>query len=143
MTARIVLALALVVVAAVVAWVLERRRRSAPPTQGRSLVPQQVDRADFPRPDAPWLVVLWSSRSCASCQGLAEKLQPLASDEVAVVEVEYHDNPELHARYKIEAAPVTIVVDAEGVTRASFAGAFSASELWAAVAGLRGANRDI
>ena len=137
MTARVLLAVALVAVAALVAWVLERRRRTGPPTQGRSIVPHQIDRADFPRPDAPWLVVLWSSRTCASCKGLAEKLLPLSSDEVAVIEVEYQEHPDLHARYKIEAAPVTIIVDADGVTQASFAGAFTATDLWAKVAELR------
>ena len=138
MNSRFVLAAVIVVAAVVVAVVLEQRRRSAPPTQGRALVPQQIDRDDFRRPDAPWLVVLWSSRTCASCRGLADKMAPLESDEVAVVEVEYQQAPALHARYGIEAAPVTIVADADGVTRASFAGAFDAVELWSAVAQLRG-----
>ena len=89
MTARLVLAIVLVVAAAIVAWVLDRRRKPAPPAQSRATVPKQLDRHDFPRPDAPWLVVLWSSRTCESCQGLFEKLTPLASDDVAVVEVEY------------------------------------------------------
>ena len=43
-------------------------------------------------------------------------MAPLASADVAVVEVEYQTDPDLHRRYQIEAAPVTIVVDAEGVT---------------------------
>lgn len=137
MTVRVGLAVALVAAAILVAWVLERRRRSAAPARGVDLVPQQLDRADFPRPDVPWLVVLWSSRACASCAGLAEKLRPLESTDVAVVEVEWQTEPELHARYGIEAAPVTVVVDADGVTRASYAGAFDAAELWAAVAALR------
>ena len=64
-------------------------------------------------------------------------MAPLASAAVAVVEVEYQTDPDLHRRYQIEAAPVTIVVDAEGVTRASFAGAFTATDLWAKLAELR------
>lgn len=137
MTTRLILAAGLVALAGAVAWILERRRHTAPPFQGRALVPQQLDRADFPRPDASWLVVLWSSRTCDSCRGLAEKLAPLRSDDVAVVEVEYQTDPELHRRYEIEAAPITVVADAEGVTRASFTGAFEAAEVWAAVAELR------
>lgn len=137
MTTRILLAAVLVVAAALIAWVLDRRKKTGPPAQGRSLVPQQVDRADFPQPATPWLVVLWSSRTCDSCRGLFEKMAPLASDDVAVVEVEYQTEPDLHRRYAIEAAPVTIVVDAEGVTRASFAGAFTATDLWAKLAELR------
>jgi len=136
-TARIVLAAVLVVVAALVAWVLDRRTKVGPPAQGRSLVPLQVDRADFPQATTPWLVVLWSSRTCESCRGLFDKMAPLASADVAVVEVEYQTDPDLHRRYQIEAAPVTIVVDAEGVTRASFAGTFTATDLWAKLAELR------
>ena len=138
MTTRVVLALVLVVAAAIIAWVLDRRRKPAAPAQGRATVPKQLDREDFPRPDAPWLVVLWSSRTCESCQGLFEKLTPLASDDVAVVEVEYQAEPELHRRYAIDAAPITVIADRDGVTRASFTGSFTATDLWAAVAELRG-----
>ena len=70
-------------------------------------------------------------------------MAPLASDDVAVVEVEYQTEPDLHRRYGIEAAPVTIVVDAEGVTRASFAGAFTATDLWAKLAELRALSRGL
>jgi hypothetical protein len=140
MSTRLVVATALVVLALAVAWWLERRGRHDAPAGGAHagrIVPEQLDRRDFPRPDAPWLVVLWTSRTCESCAGLREKLEPLESEDVAVADVEYQSQPELHARYRISAAPVTVVVDADGVTRASFAGAFDASELWAAVAALR------
>jgi hypothetical protein len=135
--ARIVVAVVLVAIAAIIAAVLDRRRRPAAPTQGRALVPHQLDRADFPRPDAPWLVVLWSSRTCESCQGLKEKIAPLESADVAVVDVEYQAEPALHKRYRIEAAPMTQVVDAHGVTQASFTGAFDATQLWSVLAELR------
>ena len=81
--------------------------------------------------------MLWSSRNCESCRDLFDKIAPLASDDVAVIEVEYQVEPELHHRYRIDAAPITIVADRDGVTRASFAGAFPAPDLWAAIAGLR------
>jgi Thioredoxin len=137
-TARILIAVALIVVAAIVAWVLDRRRRPGAPTQASATIPPQLDRNDFPHPEAPWLVVLWSSRTCESCQGLFEKIAPLASDDVGVVEVEYQTDPDLHRRYKVDAAPMTIVVDRDGVTRASFVGSFAAPELWASIAELRG-----
>jgi len=134
---RIVIAVAILAVAAGVAWWLERRRVAAPPTQGRAVVPQQLDRNDFARPDAPWLVVLFTSEHCDSCAGLYGKAKPLESPDVSVTEVEYGANPELHRRYKIDAAPITVLVDSAGVTRESFVGAFAATELWNALAEVR------
>jgi hypothetical protein len=141
MTARIVLAVVLVVVAALVAWLLERRRKPSAPTRDTATIPAQLDRRDFPRPDAPWLVVLWSSRTCESCQGLFEKIEPLASADVAVAEIEYQAETELHRRYGIDAAPITLIVDHEGVTRGSFAGSFGATDLWARLAEVRAEPR--
>ena len=137
MATRVVLAVAIFAVAAAVAWWLERRRVAAPPTQGRAIVPQQLDRLDFARPDAPWLVVLFTSEHCDSCAGLFDKAKPLESDDVTVEEVEYGAHPELHRRYQIDAAPITLLVDASGVMRASFVGAFAATDLWNALAELR------
>ena len=137
MLVRVVVAVAILAVAVAIAWWLEHRRAVAPPSQGRAVVPQQLDRNDFPRPDASWLVVLFTSRHCDSCAGLLDKALPLASDEVGVVEVEYTLQPDLHERYSIDAAPITVLVDREGVTRAAFIGAYSAPELWSALAELR------
>jgi hypothetical protein len=135
--ARILIAVAIIAVAGGIAWWLEHRRVTAPPTQGRAVVPQQLDRRDFPRPEAPWLVVLFTSQHCDSCAGLYEKAKPLESPEVSVAEVEYGAQPEIHRRYEIEAAPITVLADAAGVTRASFVGAFAATDLWNALAELR------
>jgi hypothetical protein len=134
---RVVVAVAILAVAVGIAWWLERRRVVAPPSQGRVIAPEQLDRNDFPRPDAPWLVVLFTSRHCDSCAGLVDKALPLASADVAVVEIEYTLEPELHARYQIDAAPITVLVDQQGVTRAAFVGAYAAPELWSALADVR------
>jgi hypothetical protein len=100
-------------------------------------VPKQLDRADFPRPDAAWLVVLFSSTECDSCRGLAPKLAVLESDDVVTIEVELSQRAELHRRYELAAIPTTLVADADGVVRRAFVGAFTATDLWAAVAELR------
>ena len=111
---RAVVAVVLVAMAAVVAMVLGRRRPDAP-TQPTWSVPDQLDRADFARPDAPWLVVVFSSTTCLSCADAVEKARVLAAAEVVVQEVEVAARPGLHRRYGIEAVPVTIVADG-GVT---------------------------
>lgn len=122
------------------AAVLQRRTaaRAAPaPTGGAGTVPAGVLRADFPRPDAPWLVVLFSSNGCESCRGTWTKVEALGSDAVAVVDVAWQTGGALHRRYGIEAVPTVLVVDAEGEVRVSFVGPPSARDLWAAVADAR------
>src|SRR5689334_15617217 len=79
---RVGIAVALFAVVAVIALVLERRRRTNAPLQGQPVVPAQLDRADFPRPEVPWLVVVFTSASCESCAGLYEKVAPLESPDV-------------------------------------------------------------
>ena len=137
MVVRVVVAVALFALLAALAWWLERSRRSDAPTQAPGPAPTQLDRNDFPRPEAPWLVVLFTSSNCDSCAGLRDKAAALESDEVAVTEVEYFARPELHERYHVDAAPMTLIADADGVVRVSFLGAFAAPELWTAVAELR------
>jgi Thioredoxin len=137
MAIRVGLAAALIVLALVVAFVLERRRRAGPPPRDVYPVPRQLDRSDFPRGDAPWLVALFSSTTCDSCELLPPKLAVLESPDVATCEIEYHAQPDLHRRYEISGIPTTVVADADGVVRAAFVGAFTATDLWAAVAEAR------
>jgi len=133
---RFLIVLAVVVLATGVSVVV-RRRRPEPPTQGRWPVPTQLDRVDFDRPDTPWLVVVFSSTTCLSCADAVEKAEVLAGTEVVVQDVEVAARPDLHRRYGIDAVPVTVVADGDGVVRASFVGAPSATDLWAVVAELR------
>jgi hypothetical protein len=134
---RLLIAAALVVVVLVVAVVAQRRRRPAPPPRDAYPVPAQLDRSDFPRPDAPWLVAYFWSRTCDSCQGMGEKVAVLESPEVGTVQLEAVDDRDLHRRYEIAAIPMVLIVDADGVVRRSFVGAVSATDLWAALAELR------
>ena len=50
-----------------------RRRRPESPPRDQYPIPRQLDRADFARPDAAWLVAYFSSDACASCQGLGPR----------------------------------------------------------------------
>jgi hypothetical protein len=134
---RVVLFVVVGAAAVLVAWWLRRRQRPDPPSQPAYSVPAQLDRADFARPDAPWLVAVFSSATCLTCKGTWEKASALASDAVAVEEVEAVERRDLHERYGIDAVPAVVVADADGVVRASFLGEPSAADLWAALAGLR------
>lgn len=134
---RIVLAVALGLAAVAVAALLQRRQRPAAPVRTGWSVPAQVDRADFERPDAPWLVAVFTSGTCSSCAAVWQRAEPLASDSVAVQEVEHTRDRSLHERYAIDAVPATLVVDGDGVVVASFIGPVTATDLWAAVAEAR------
>lgn len=127
---------AVMAVAAVVAVLLERRRPQAP-TQPDYEVPAQLDRADFARPDAPWLVVLFSSSTCDSCVRMREKVAVLMSDAVAVADIDWSTQRALHERYRVGAVPTIVIADGDGVVRRSFVGSATATDLWAAVAEVR------
>ena len=134
---RLLTALALAALVVVVAAVAQRRRRPADPVRTGYAVPQQLVRADFDRPEAPWLVVVFTSATCGTCAGVWERAQHLASDAVAVQEAELSARRDLHDRYRIEAVPTTVIADAEGVVHRHFLGPVTATDLWAAVAEAR------
>jgi hypothetical protein len=135
--ARVIIAAALVVAAVIVAAVIEKRRRHDAPSQPRAIVPAQLDRTDFARPDAPWLVAVFSSSTCISCRQVIAAARVLASRDVAVTDVEVTQQPRVHRRYHIDAVPITVIADATGMVKASFVGPMTATDLWAAVAECR------
>lgn len=136
MTARLVIAAAILAVALVVAWWLRRRRPEGPPRDPYP-IPRQLDRYDFPRPDAAWLVAYFSSDTCESCQGLGPKVAVLESATVATVELDFVKRRDLHDRYDISAIPMILLADADGVVQRAFVGATTATDLWASVAEVR------
>lgn len=130
----------LVVVAALaggLAWFLQRRSTPEPQRGSSWTIPELVNRDDFVRPDAPWLVVLFSSSTCLACKGTAAKAELLESDQVAYQEVDHVQRRDLHDRYGIDAVPLLLLVDPIGSVRRSFVGEPSATDLWAALAELR------
>jgi hypothetical protein len=136
--AQVLIGVAVAMVAAAAAVVITKRTKVDAPTQPESFeVPVMLDRADFDRPDAPWLVAVFSSTTCLSCQDAWDKARLLESGEVAVQEIEASERKDLHIRYAIDAVPMIVVADDEGVTLASFIGVPTAADLWAALAELR------
>src|SRR5437762_2196767 len=118
---RLVVAAGLVAMAALVAYVVQRRR-SEPPTQAKWAVPAQLDRDDFDRSARPWLVAVFTSATCDSCAVVVPKALALESPEVSVVEVPWQTQRRLHERYAVDVVPLVVVADGEGVVRASFVG---------------------
>lgn len=136
---RLVVAAVVVVVAVVVALVLQRRQTD-PPARAAFQVPAQLDRDDFDRPDAPWLVAVFTSATCETCAGVWDRARPLDAgpgSPVVVQELEVGTEPALHERYGIDAVPLVVIADAEGVVVRHFLGPVTATDLWAAVAEAR------
>ena len=133
---RLVIVGAVVVVALLInLW--QRKRRVDAPTQGAGEVPSQVDRADFVRPEAPWLVLAFTSATCQTCSDIERKVRVLETNNVAIQILEYTAERVLHARYKIDAVPTVLMADPNGVVQANFLGPVSATDLWAALARVR------
>ncbi|MEI7967231.1 MAG: hypothetical protein WCH94_06530 [Actinomycetota bacterium] len=126
-----------VVVVALLANLWQRKRQVDAPTQGASEVPSQIDRADFARPDAPWIVLAFTSATCQTCSDIERKVRVLETNSVAIQILEYTAERELHERYKIDAVPAVLMADADGVVQANFLGPVSATDLWAALARAR------
>ena len=126
-----------VVVIALLANLWQRKRQVDAPTQGASEVPSQIDRADFARPDAPWIVLAFTSATCQTCSDIERKVRVLETNSVAIQILEYTAQRELHERYKIDAVPTVLMADAKGVVQANFLGPVSATDLWAALARAR------
>ena len=133
---RVLLAVAIALAVTALAMVVQRRRPQ-PPSQRRWAVPDQVDRSDFDRPGAPWLVVVFSSASCASCEVAVARASAVASADVAVQEVEFTARRDLHQRYNIETVPMLVVADRAGVVRAHYIGTPAEGEMDGALAELR------
>lgn len=136
---RVLLAGLLLVGAVAVALVL-RRRQTDEPVRTSWAVPDWLDRTEFSEPASPWLVAVFTSATCRSCQEALAEVQRLAGEDVAVEEVDVETRPELHERYGIEAVPTVVIADAEGAVRGSFIGPPTAVELRDRVAEARRAD---
>ncbi len=126
-----------VVVVALLANLWQRKRQVDAPTQGTSELPIQIDRADFVRPDAQWIVLAFTSATCTTCADIERKVRVLETQSVAIQILEFTAQRALHARYKIDAVPAVLMADSNGVVQANFLGPVTATDLWAALARVR------
>ena len=133
---NVLVAVALGAAALVVAWLINRRKPQATAMVSAHHVPDRIDRGEFIRPEAPVLIAVFTSATCVSCAAMVATARELASDAVAVDEAELGARADAHRRYEIDAVPILVVADRDGVVRASFAGAVTANELAEALVGL-------
>ena len=144
MLVRILIAVAVLAVCGTSAAVFERRRQaSGAPVRDPYPIPRQLTRSDFLRPDAPWLVALFSSTTCEGCAAMRDKVLAMETSEVAAVEVSFQAERDIHERYEISGVPMVLVADHDGVVQRAFLGVVSATDLWAAVAAARDPSLEI
>lgn len=134
---RFVIAAGLALLAAVIASRLTRRTTGEPAPAREWNVPRQLDRSDFARPDARWLVALFSSADCEVCQAVWERAQVVEGAEVAVQNLDAKADKTLHERYRVDAVPLLLISDDQGVVRRHFLGPVTATDVWGALAELR------
>lgn len=136
MIQQLIFVVAAMAVALAIALVLKRRKSDAP-TQAGFEIPIQLDRNDFEDPHSPWLVVVFTSATCHTCTDVVTKAEVLSSSEIAVQRIDYTVNPALHKRYRIDAVPLLVIADVDGVVQKGFIGPLKAQDLWAAMAECR------
>jgi hypothetical protein len=133
---RLVLVIGAVLVAGLVVVVVGRR--TDPPASNTHNVPRTLNRADFAKPDVPWLVAVFTSATCNTCAGVIERARHLESEDVAVQELEIASAKAIHDRYRIDAVPTLVIADTSGTVQQAFLGPVKTAELWSALAELRG-----
>ena len=129
---RSLIAIGVILIALLLAWAYQRRNSTyaaSPSVAPTYSVPKKLERWDFTHPNHNWLLVVFTSKSCSTCAGVINAAQQLASSSVAIQEVEYNAQRDLHARYGIAVVPLVILVDKDGMVVASHAGAATAEEL--------------
>lgn len=135
---RYLIALAVLAVALVLARILRERRSPAVAPSRDWHLPSHIDPADVGITDGRWAVVMFSSTTCETCRSVREAAAPLESDTVALVEVPYQTEKQLHDRYGIEAVPATVVMAPDGDVRAAWIGVIEPGVFWSTVSELTG-----
>jgi len=129
MVERLIL-LAVLTVAAIGVAALLQRRRTEPPSSPSYRSITEIDRSEFAHPEAPTLVVMFGSSTCATCPTVWSTIESL---DVPSERVDVQDDPIRHKRYRIDGVPTTIVANRAGIVGRTFFGPVSAQDLQSAL----------
>ena len=98
------------------------RRKPDSPTVPKFVLPLQLDRHDFERPDSKWLLVLFTSETCDSCVTVLAQLPDLAITNLHIQSIEFPAQEALHKKYSVGSVPSLLLTGPQGVVEWSFAG---------------------
>ena len=102
---------------------LANRRQPDSPSVPKSILPYQLDRSDFNGPSIEWIFVLFTSDTCDACDLALDEVSKISLPNVVVQNIDYATNNSLHVRYEIDAVPILLLADQQGIVQWSFAGA--------------------
>jgi len=121
---RLLVTAVVVCAAALVALLVRQRRPVGGPTQ-TGQTPDALDRSSFIAPDSPWLLAVFSSATCMACADVLRMAQGFESANVAVQDIDFQSEPDVHKRYSIDSVPTTVIADRSGVVRGAWIGPLS------------------
>ena len=101
---------------------LANKRRPDGPSVPRSVLPHQLDRADFLDPNCEWALLLFTSDSCEACEIASAQVSKVSQSNLMVQSIEFPEMEVLHKKYAIHSVPSLLLADREGVVQWSFAG---------------------
>ena len=101
---------------------LANRRMPDSPSVPKSILPYQLDRSDFNDPEVEWIFVLFTSDTCNACDLVLNEVSKISIPNVVVQNINYAANKSLHVRYEIDAVPILLLADQQGIVQWSFAG---------------------
>ena len=96
--------------------------------------PTLLVRADFPEPEKPWLLAVFTANKCRSCAEVWNEAQKLVAAEpsasrLSLAKIESPSQKKLHRRYGIEAVPLTVAADKNGEVQACHLGLLTPATL--------------
>lgn len=101
---------------------LANQRMPDSPSVPKSILPYQLDRSDFNNPSIDWIFVLFTSDTCDACDLVLSEVSKISLPNVVVQNINYATNKSLHVRYEIDAVPILLLADQQGIVQWSFAG---------------------
>mgnify|MGYP001170249808 FL=1 len=101
---------------------IANKRKPDTPTVPKFVLPFQLDRNDFENVESDWLLVLFSSDTCDSCNFVHDQISNLTLPSLQVQNVEFPSDNLLHKKYSVSSVPSLLLANQNGVVEWSFAG---------------------
>jgi thioredoxin-like negative regulator of GroEL len=100
---------------------------------GRNSLPTRVPASEVGLA-ADVAIVVFTEKSCHSCQDVVRLIRGPAGAGLPVADIEYGTSPELHRKFDIDTVPTTVIVDEQGTVVAGWVGRIDLSEFTTALA---------